>query len=110
MLRFQVPEKDWSLIKFLSTNQEAIDEVAKHKTDVLILDGDHTFAGVQSDFLNYKGLVQQGGYIIFDDYNTPEWPEVKIFVDEYVMNYSDLEFIGASWRTAVFRVREPNKQ
>jgi len=35
----------------------------------------------------------------------PEWPAVKNFVDREVVGREDLEFIGAAWRTAVFKVQ-----
>jgi predicted O-methyltransferase YrrM len=42
--------------------------------DVLFIDGDHRYDGVRSDYLNYRGLVRDGGIIAFhdivDDYST----------------------------------------
>jgi cephalosporin hydroxylase len=35
--------------------------------DVLFIDGDHTYDGVRSDYLNYRGLVRDGGVIAFHD-------------------------------------------
>ena len=35
--------------------------------DVLFIDGDHSYAGAQSDYLLYKDLVRPGGYIVFHD-------------------------------------------
>jgi hypothetical protein len=35
--------------------------------DLLLIDGDHTWAGVRQDFLNYRELVRDGGLIAFHD-------------------------------------------
>jgi cephalosporin hydroxylase len=35
--------------------------------DVLFIDGDHTYDGVRSDYLNYRDLVRDGGVIAFHD-------------------------------------------
>ena len=67
-------------------------------------DGDHSYAGVKADFVNYLSAVKRGGYIIFDDYDAPEWPGVKEFVDTYVRGNPDVGLVGTSGRTAVFRV------
>jgi len=59
------------------------DSVAK--IDFLMIDGDHSYEGVKSDFLTYKELVKDGGLIAFHDSceHPPEaMCEVKKFVDE----------------------------
>ena len=35
--------------------------------DVLFIDGDHTYEGVRSDYVNYRELVRDGGVIAFHD-------------------------------------------
>jgi cephalosporin hydroxylase len=35
--------------------------------DLLFIDGDHSYAGVKADYLNYRGLVRDGGLIAFHD-------------------------------------------
>jgi hypothetical protein len=52
---------------------------------------------VIEDFVNYKDLVNDGGYIIFDDYNDFGWnPVVKHGVDMIVNEYlfDDYEVLG----------------
>jgi FkbM family methyltransferase len=99
-----VPEQDWTLLQSMSTEDAAIESALKPLHDVLIIDGDHSYAGVKADFVNYLPAVKRGGYIIFDDYDAPDWPDVKTFVDTSVHEHPNLAFVGASWRTAVFRV------
>jgi cephalosporin hydroxylase len=35
--------------------------------DVLFIDADHSYAGAESDFLRYRGLVREGGLVVFHD-------------------------------------------
>jgi hypothetical protein len=99
-----VPDDEYTLVKSMSTDTVAIGSAAKIHHDVLIIDGDHSYAGVKFDFVNYLSSVKRGGYIIFDDYDAPDWPDVKKFVDTIVRDHSEVEFVGVSWRTAVFKV------
>ena len=99
-----IPEQDYTLIKSMSTEDVAIESAMKPLHDVLIIDGDHSYAGVQADFVSYLPAVKRGGYIIFDDYDAPDWPDVKEFVDTIVRNHPDVALVGTSWRTVVFRV------
>ena len=94
-----------TLVKAMSTEDHAIEAATKLPHDVLIIDGDHSYAGVKADFVNYLSAVKIGGYIIFDDYNAPEWPDVKEFVDTDVRANSNVTLVGTSWRTAVFRIK-----
>ncbi len=93
-----------TLLKMMSTDEEAIKVATSSMCDVLIIDGDHSFAGVKADFENYFHTVKPGGYIIFDDYVSSDWPDVTRFVDEFVKPNPNLEFVGASWNTVVFRI------
>jgi cephalosporin hydroxylase len=107
MHRMNIPGDQYTIINKFSTQDEALMEAAKKQYNLLIIDGDHSYSGVKYDFFNYRGMVKRGGYIIFDDYNTSDWPEIKVFVDQEVIDLPELQFIGADWRTAVFRVITP---
>jgi glycosyltransferase involved in cell wall biosynthesis/predicted O-methyltransferase YrrM len=104
-----VPREDITLIAGLSTDPDIISTAYLKSYDILIIDADHSYDGVKADFENYLRTVNPGGFIVFDDYQTPNWPDVKLFVDEEVMQRKDLKFLGAEWRTAVFQVL-PNKK
>jgi len=102
--RIGMREEDYTLVKSMSTELEAIDEVAAKKYDLLIIDGDHSYAGVKTDFENYIRTVKLGGYVIFDDYGAPEWPEVQEYVDKELADLDYIARVGSSWRTCVYRV------
>jgi cephalosporin hydroxylase len=67
----------------------------KNGIDILFIDGDHSYDGVLSDFNLYSGFVNNGGYIIFDDYNDHyHSPEVKPSVDDIIKSLNGYEIIG----------------
>ncbi len=100
-----VPSECVYLIQYLSTDSLAIKEAKNHKFNLLIIDGDHSYEGIQFDYENYFPLLEPGGYVIFDDYNAKEWPDVSEFVDKVVKNDPSCVFIGAFSRTAICRKR-----
>ena len=102
--RAGMSEENFTLIKTLSTEPEALEAAAKRKYDLLVIDGDHSYAGVKTDFENYAHLVKLGGYIIFDDYGSADWPEVQKYVDDELGESDFVSRVGASWRTCVYRV------
>lgn len=80
-----------------SNSVNVINRVNKNikKIDILFIDGDHSYNGVLSDFNIYSKYLNNGGYIVFDDYNDKlNSPEVKIAVDDIVKNLNDYELIG----------------
>lgn len=63
--------------------------------DILFIDGDHSYDGVVKDFNMYSNLVNQGGYIVFDDYNDSIYsPSVKLAVDDIVKKLNGYDVIG----------------
>ena len=104
MQKMNIPKSDYTIIQKLSTEDEAMEQASKRRYNLLIIDGDHSYSGVKHDFLNYRHLVNRGGYIVFDNYNDPSWPEVTDFVDKEVVGLPELELVGTDLITAVFRV------
>ncbi|XSG82625.1 MAG: class I SAM-dependent methyltransferase [Methyloligella sp. ZOD6] len=102
--RAGVESSDVTLIKNFSTEDHAIKMASARQYDVLIIDGDHTYDGVKFDFEHYAPMVKIGGYVIFDDYGSQDWPDVTEYVDKEVADLAWLELVGHQWRTSVFRV------
>jgi cephalosporin hydroxylase len=52
--------------------------------DVLFIDGDHTYEGVEADFRNYVDLAKPSGLVVFHDTQLDGLPniQVKSFVDD----------------------------
>lgn len=104
MKRAGLLKSQYTLIKHLSSDPEALSTAAETKYDVLVIDGDHSYAGAKTDFELYAPLVKVGGFIIFDDYSTEDWPDVQAYVDAEMPNHSYVTRVGHSWRTCVYRV------
>jgi predicted O-methyltransferase YrrM len=85
--------------KKFSTDINFINELkqSNFKTDILFIDGGHTYNDVINDFNNYVDFVNNNGYIIFDDYLDHEWsPDVNKAVNDIVKNIDldKFEIIG----------------
>lgn len=104
MQRCAIPESNYTIIQRLSQDKSAMSEAASQRYDVLVIDADHSYEGVKSDYINYRPLVKEGGYIVFDDYWT-NYPGIIKFVDEEVKGTPDVSLVGADAddRIAVFK-------
>ena len=62
---------DITFIEGFSTSTRTVKNVGKalgnSKFDFLFIDGDHSYDGVKSDFLNYRKFVKNGGLVAFHD-------------------------------------------
>lgn len=64
--------------------------------DIMFIDGDHQPESIKNDFFLYEGLVNKGGYIVFDDYNDHIYnPQIKPAIDELVKHLTNYEVIGS---------------
>jgi predicted O-methyltransferase YrrM len=54
--------------------------LAGRPIDLLLIDGDHTYAGVRADYELYSPLVRDGGLVVFHDIRTHR-PELDCHVD-----------------------------
>jgi predicted O-methyltransferase YrrM len=64
--------------------------------DLAFIDGDHSYAGVRSDFETYGALVRQGGLVVFHDIAAPADPAIQVprFWNEVKQGYRHLELVG----------------
>ncbi len=72
VLRFLCgPERRFSALRGSSATEpmrrRIFTLVGEERVDLLFLDGDHSYEGVRSDFLQYSPLVRPGGLIVFHD-------------------------------------------
>lgn len=79
----------WKLIKGKST--EVVNEIKAYSIDFLFIDGDHSFDGCNNDFIHYHKFINRDGYIVFDNYNDPCWPEVTRAVDRIIEERTDFK-------------------
>jgi len=52
----------------------------------VMIDGDHSYEGIQNDWHLYSELVAERGLILIDDYAEEAWPHITIFVNEFLDN------------------------
>lgn len=91
------------LIQDLSEAQATLDAIPPDSADIVIIDGDHLYEGVERDFRNYAPRIRPGGLIVFDDYGVKEWPDVKRFVDSVVDKDPSFEVVVSGFRSAIVR-------
>lgn len=80
------------LTRKFSTDPSLISELRDRQftTDILFIDGDHTYTAVINDFNTLHEFVSPGGFIVFDDYHDRvSSPEVKPAVDTIVQRIKD---------------------
>ena len=96
------PEK-FELIRGFSHHKKIHERIAPNSTDLIFVDGDHTRKGVALDIRNFHKKLRKGGFFIFDDYDSKQWPEVSIAVDSSNIIRKNFEFIGFAFRTAIYK-------
>jgi len=91
------------IIEEFSQKSEAVRAAKRRKYDYIILDGDHSYEGLAKDYELYCDMLRPKGLLVFDDYDTPEWPDIKKVVDDKVKGDEKWEWLGGEWRTGIFR-------
>lgn len=89
-----------TLIAGDSRSNDVWDKVKNLQVDLLFIDGDHSFSGVQSDLYKFSKLVGSGGIIVLDDCE-PTYPGIcklskeilKSDLFEVLGNFEGNEFI-----------------
>lgn len=69
--------KYWEFIQGKSS-----EVVWNKKIDILLIDGDHSYNGVKSDYLKYEPFVKENGIILMHDVLWPKKSPIKVFWDE----------------------------
>jgi FkbM family methyltransferase len=100
-----IPEDEIRILHGLSQDPAILEQASTSEYDLVVVDGDHTYAGVKNDVDSYGPLLRPGGLLITDDYSSPQWPEITKYVDDELSEHPDYEFLGSWSRTAVFRRR-----
>jgi predicted O-methyltransferase YrrM len=94
--KFKNKDCRYDYIQGSSFDKKVEDELKSIITsfDILFIDGDHTREGVINDFKIYSKYLNNGGYIIFDDYNDNQYsPQVNGAVNYIVDNLLDDSYV-----------------
>jgi len=96
----------YQLIKGNSNSEEVLQTflALDKKIDTLFIDGDHSAKAVKEDFYNYLPFMNQGGLILFDNYNDPNWKEVKPATDEIIQECDKITLHSKDGHLCVVRV------
>lgn len=70
------------IIKKYSNDKKILKSISHYKIISIMLDGDHSYNGVKSDWEMYTPVLQKGGYLLIDNYQDPRWPSVTRCVDD----------------------------
>ena len=83
-------------MKMNGINQKKINLITMYSTegrinfkfnpyDIIFVDGDHSYLGVENDFNLSNSNLNKNGILVFDDYKNNNWPGVTEFVDKKVL-------------------------
>tara|TARA_Y100001937_G_scaffold120749_1_gene178424 strand:- start:395 stop:1120 length:726 start_codon:yes stop_codon:yes gene_type:complete len=88
--KFNKFNHDFEILKSDSHDNATKQRVKEYleNIDILFIDGDHTTQGMIKDFQMFSDLVNEGGFIIIDDYETI--PDVRQAVN-YIINKPEFE-------------------
>ena len=92
----------FKLIEGFSHHKRVVNQIRDGSIDLAFIDGDHTKKGVALDIRNYHPKLRKGGYFLFDDYGSKQWPDVKEAVDASRIIKTQYNFVGHAFRTAIY--------
>lgn len=77
-----------NIIPIPNTSLNTFKILQKHNitSKFIYIDGDHSLDGVKEDICNYFELLESGGYLLIDDYDSPVWVDVRNAVDYFLQN------------------------
>jgi predicted O-methyltransferase YrrM len=85
--------KDIEDVEFFNMNSDQYLLNCKTKYDVIFIDGDHSYEGVKSDYINSIPLLNKDGIMIFHDIASIGAPGVVQFWKEIKNSHKSEEFI-----------------
>lgn len=95
---------DFRIVQGLSTDPAARDEVGDRQYAVVVVDGDHSEAGVYADLWWTQDLLLAGGIAVMDDFGDPKWPGVERATRRYLADGGRLTLLGSAATSAYLRL------
>jgi hypothetical protein len=94
------------LIQGFSGDPRVQELIADRQYGVMIIDGDHSAAGVANDLRLAERVVSPGGIVVLDDYGDRNWPGVEQATRAYLAPADGrLELVGVVSTSAFLRAR-----
>ena len=88
-----------------STDPDVRGDVADRAYGVVVVDGDHSRAGVAADLEWVEQIVAPGAIVVLDDYGDPKWPGVQAALDDHLRGDSRLDLLGRVATSGYLRAR-----
>jgi hypothetical protein len=80
-------------------------QVSDRSYGVIIVDGDHSTAGVAADLEWAEEIVAPGGVVVLDDFGHPKWPGIKEAFDKHMSTDTRFEYLGQVDNSGYLRAR-----
>ncbi|WP_405587429.1 class I SAM-dependent methyltransferase [Streptomyces sp. NBC_01190] len=88
-----------------STDPEVREAVSDRAYGVIIVDGDHSAAGVAADLEWAETIAAPGGIVVLDDYGDKNWLGVQEATDRHLAGDTRFEMLGRAATSAFLRAR-----
>lgn len=86
-----------------SEDPEVRAKVSDRSYGTIIVDGDHSAAGVGADLEWAEQIVAPGGIVVLDDFGHAKWPGIKEAFDKHMATDTRLTFLGQVANSAYLR-------
>ncbi|MFF0159159.1 class I SAM-dependent methyltransferase [Streptomyces sp. NPDC005263] len=80
--------------------------VSDRSYGVVIVDGDHSAAGVAADLEWAEQIVAPGGIVVLDDFGHPKWPGIKEAFEKHMTTDTRFTFLGQVAHSGYLRASE----
>jgi Methyltransferase domain len=87
-------EPVFRIIRGYSTDDQVRRTAGDRTYGVIVVDGDHSEAGVAADLDWVENLVEPGTVVVLDDYGDARWPGVQSATDKHLAGSERLSLVG----------------
>ena len=88
-----------------SEDPEVRAKVSDRSYGVIIVDGDHSAAGVEADLEWAEKIAAPGGIVVLDDFGHAKWPGIKEAFEKHMATDTRLSVPRLRWRTRAICAR-----
>lgn len=98
-----IPETQLRVLKGLSQDPDIRATAADRRYGTIVIDGDHSEAGVARDLSWAEEITADGGIVVLDDYGDSKWPGVQAAADGHLAGATRFSMIGTVATSAYLR-------
>lgn len=100
-----VPEDRIRVVTGYSESADVRTAISDRTYGVIVVDGDHSAAGVAADLELAETIASVGGVVVLDDYGDKKWPGVEQAVTAHLAGRTRFELLGSVATSAFLRAR-----